>query len=307
MKIKVVQNIQRLCLFAVKDIYCGEELLYDYGDNSKHLWWVRKEATEGLEIGLLVDIDNTCTFTLTIYGEILMLYKCCKIDLDDGNDDDDPFDIRKISGYYLDKALSEWNDLKPVICIGLDSNIVALIFKLGVVAGYFWAGKIKDGKVRFLHSDNLRPLPMADVYYKLNVLRGPLPVSPFETSRQLFVQINKVHFPRVNMFYLSIGIELYTSIPIKYLPCLSEVTVEVVPVEERFRLVWAWASMCSSILECTAPSVMALAATTLLKVFLITPPLDSRNDVADGIVEKTFVGSLLETNVLELAFCYCEV
>ena len=42
MKRQEVNNVPRLCLFALQDLKRGEELQYDYGDNSKNLWWRRK-------------------------------------------------------------------------------------------------------------------------------------------------------------------------------------------------------------------------------------------------------------------------
>lgn len=35
----------KLCLFALKDIHPGDELLYDYGDIRKNLWWRKKVRT----------------------------------------------------------------------------------------------------------------------------------------------------------------------------------------------------------------------------------------------------------------------
>jgi SET domain-containing protein len=43
MKLVVINNQPHLCLFAVRDIQIGEELLYDYGDNFGNLWW-RKQV-----------------------------------------------------------------------------------------------------------------------------------------------------------------------------------------------------------------------------------------------------------------------
>lgn len=42
MKMKVIHDIPRLCLYALKAIHPGEELLYDYGDNRMNLWWRRQ-------------------------------------------------------------------------------------------------------------------------------------------------------------------------------------------------------------------------------------------------------------------------
>ncbi|KAJ8299367.1 hypothetical protein KUTeg_023427 [Tegillarca granosa] len=42
MKLKEIGNFSRLCLYAVKDLHIGEELLYDYGDQTRNLWWRRK-------------------------------------------------------------------------------------------------------------------------------------------------------------------------------------------------------------------------------------------------------------------------
>ncbi|XP_052783093.1 N-lysine methyltransferase KMT5A-A-like [Mya arenaria] len=41
MKLKVFSNREYLCLFAVKNIEPGEELLYNYGDK-ENLWWRKK-------------------------------------------------------------------------------------------------------------------------------------------------------------------------------------------------------------------------------------------------------------------------
>lgn len=39
MKLKVLNNYPRLCLFARRDIGKGEEIRYDYGDSIKNLPW----------------------------------------------------------------------------------------------------------------------------------------------------------------------------------------------------------------------------------------------------------------------------
>ena len=44
MKIVLLDNYPRLCLFATKHIKCGEELRYDYGENDGDLPW-RKVST----------------------------------------------------------------------------------------------------------------------------------------------------------------------------------------------------------------------------------------------------------------------
>jgi hypothetical protein len=41
MKLRVINKVARLCLFAKKDINYGEEILYDYGDKQS-LWWRKK-------------------------------------------------------------------------------------------------------------------------------------------------------------------------------------------------------------------------------------------------------------------------
>lgn len=41
MKLKVFSDKEYLCLFAVKNIEPGEELLYNYGDE-ENLWWRNK-------------------------------------------------------------------------------------------------------------------------------------------------------------------------------------------------------------------------------------------------------------------------
>ena len=43
MKLIMVRNIPRLCLFAKKDIEAGAELHYNYGEDPGLLWW-RKEV-----------------------------------------------------------------------------------------------------------------------------------------------------------------------------------------------------------------------------------------------------------------------
>jgi len=40
MKLTVIKNYPRLCLFARRDINEGEEIRYDYGEDSKKLPWV---------------------------------------------------------------------------------------------------------------------------------------------------------------------------------------------------------------------------------------------------------------------------
>lgn len=42
MKIKVFDNYPRLCLYAKRDIECGEELRYDYEDSFTNLFWRQK-------------------------------------------------------------------------------------------------------------------------------------------------------------------------------------------------------------------------------------------------------------------------
>lgn len=43
MKLKKFKNQKpRLCLFAHRDINKGEELVYDYGDDTRNLWWRKK-------------------------------------------------------------------------------------------------------------------------------------------------------------------------------------------------------------------------------------------------------------------------
>ncbi|WAR28263.1 KT5AA-like protein [Mya arenaria] len=46
MKLKVFSNREYLCLFAVKNIEPGEELLYNYGDK-ENLWWRKKVLQKG--------------------------------------------------------------------------------------------------------------------------------------------------------------------------------------------------------------------------------------------------------------------
>lgn len=41
MKLKVYGGKEYLCLFALKEIHPGEEILYNYGDE-KNLWWRKK-------------------------------------------------------------------------------------------------------------------------------------------------------------------------------------------------------------------------------------------------------------------------
>lgn len=43
MKLKVFNDYPRLCLFALKDIKAGEEILYDYGEDETLLFWRTKE------------------------------------------------------------------------------------------------------------------------------------------------------------------------------------------------------------------------------------------------------------------------
>jgi SET domain-containing protein len=38
MKLKVFSNCEYLCLFAIKDIQPGQEILYSYGEK-ENLWW----------------------------------------------------------------------------------------------------------------------------------------------------------------------------------------------------------------------------------------------------------------------------
>ncbi|ELU07472.1 hypothetical protein CAPTEDRAFT_195572 [Capitella teleta] len=47
MELLQVEGRTRLCLFASKDIQAGDEILYDYGDKNKNLWWRAK-----LHVGL---------------------------------------------------------------------------------------------------------------------------------------------------------------------------------------------------------------------------------------------------------------
>lgn len=42
MMLKVVGGIERLVLFAKKDIQPGEEVVYNYGDKEGNLWWRKK-------------------------------------------------------------------------------------------------------------------------------------------------------------------------------------------------------------------------------------------------------------------------
>lgn len=42
MELLQVEGCTRLCLFASRDIQAGEEILYDYGDKNKNLWWRAK-------------------------------------------------------------------------------------------------------------------------------------------------------------------------------------------------------------------------------------------------------------------------
>lgn len=42
MELLQVEGRTRLCLFASKDIQAGDEILYDYGDKNKNLWWRAK-------------------------------------------------------------------------------------------------------------------------------------------------------------------------------------------------------------------------------------------------------------------------
>jgi SET domain-containing protein len=46
MKRVIIKNYFHLCLFATRDLEVGEQILYDYGDEEKHLWWRRKVNTE---------------------------------------------------------------------------------------------------------------------------------------------------------------------------------------------------------------------------------------------------------------------
>lgn len=41
MKLKVFSKSEHLCLFAVKDIQAGQEILYSYGER-ENLWWRKK-------------------------------------------------------------------------------------------------------------------------------------------------------------------------------------------------------------------------------------------------------------------------
>ncbi|XP_060575813.1 N-lysine methyltransferase KMT5A-like isoform X2 [Ruditapes philippinarum] len=49
MKLRVINKVARLCLFAKKDINYGEEILYDYGDKQS-LWWRKKTRNIVLKI-----------------------------------------------------------------------------------------------------------------------------------------------------------------------------------------------------------------------------------------------------------------
>jgi len=42
MKKIVVDGVPHLCLFAVNDICVGDQLLFDYGDDTDHLFWRNK-------------------------------------------------------------------------------------------------------------------------------------------------------------------------------------------------------------------------------------------------------------------------
>jgi len=44
MKKVVVNGRPHLCLFAVKDILPGEQVVFNYGDSEEHLFWRRKVA-----------------------------------------------------------------------------------------------------------------------------------------------------------------------------------------------------------------------------------------------------------------------
>ena len=37
-----IDGVTHLCLFAVYDISIGQQLLFDYGDDSDHLFWRQK-------------------------------------------------------------------------------------------------------------------------------------------------------------------------------------------------------------------------------------------------------------------------
>jgi len=52
MKLKVVKNTPRLCLFALGNILPGQELLYDYGDNN-NLWW-RHQAKQVQKLNIML-------------------------------------------------------------------------------------------------------------------------------------------------------------------------------------------------------------------------------------------------------------
>lgn len=59
MKLKVLNNYPRLCLFARRDIEKGEEIRYDYGDSINNLPW-RHQVNDGFS-------NFTCCIVLTVH------------------------------------------------------------------------------------------------------------------------------------------------------------------------------------------------------------------------------------------------
>ena len=37
--IVIIHKVPHLCVFAIEDMECGEELRYDYADTPSNLWW----------------------------------------------------------------------------------------------------------------------------------------------------------------------------------------------------------------------------------------------------------------------------
>lgn len=58
MKLKVFNGKEYLCLYAIRDITDGEEILYNYGCDEKSLWWRCKVIMNVHEINNCVEVKN---------------------------------------------------------------------------------------------------------------------------------------------------------------------------------------------------------------------------------------------------------
>ena len=89
MKKVVVNGRPHLCLFAVKDILPGEQVVFNYGDSEEHLFWRRKVAYffsnfSLIRISLLMsrlNTRNTCRhfYTCSEFCRNSHVVLCCTL------------------------------------------------------------------------------------------------------------------------------------------------------------------------------------------------------------------------------------